>query len=753
MWLVYTRKKKFERVMRKLGSYLSLRVTILLFVLLFLVFTISSYISEKRAEAQLQKNLKVIHDTKIMAGNYLLSNDKPITISNLTRQASEKVLSGNLNCEKADSTAEGCVVLNTNINNDFFSKNEEDEYQDVAIFNATGTRVFYKTTSKTLVLTPNTLSPRPSGNDKFTNSNGTFIGKSGTVPAGSLLIAFELTNDKTYLGSATFVVKQKSFGLYAQKSDFNISNYAIDASGDIRTLSQQDNKNPKANAAVIESCNKTRDQVFQYQKDGVKTFAIVSFVSPLNLCIVTETSNSQSSALGTNTYQTNYIALFITLLLSWLLVKMFGNKLAKSVKSIRERSEAVLLGQEVVEYKPTKIEELDELSKTFDFILHKFKNTKSSEEKDALLKDNILIKAKSTTTEALASRDKFKEAVEAAQDIIILLSTSGLVTYANGALHKTTGFDFSKVEGKYPYETWHKDSSKEDFKEAINKVLSNKESVIMNAEGKRVDGGMYESEIRLSPVEDPHTGVVSSILLFERDISDERQRDRVKNEFISVVSHELRTPMTVVRGYSTLLAEGKLGELNQKQKEYIDRINSEISRLLDLANDMLDLQKFDAGKADLQLAKMDLRDLLKDIKEEFEPLFAKKGLSLVYEDHTTSSISMIDKRYLYRAIVNIVQNALKFTEKGGVTIYAVNPDSDYVVAAIKDTGTGIPQEALPHLFTKFYQASNVLNRRQEGSGLGLSIVKKIVESHKGIVWVESLEGSGTTFYIALPLAK
>jgi hypothetical protein len=175
-----------------------------------------------------------------MAGNYLLSNDKPITISNLTRQASEKVLSENLNCEKTDSGAEGCVVLNTNINNDFFTNNEGDEYQDVAIFNATGTRVFYKTTSKTLALTPNALNPRPSGNDKFTNSNGTFIGKSGTVPAGSLLVAFELNNDKTYLGSATFVVKQKSFGLYAQKSDLNISNYAIDAIGDIRTLSQQE---------------------------------------------------------------------------------------------------------------------------------------------------------------------------------------------------------------------------------------------------------------------------------------------------------------------------------------------------------------------------------------------------------------------------------------------------------------------------------------------------------------------------------
>jgi signal transduction histidine kinase len=95
---------------------------------------------------------------------------------------------------------------------------------------------------------------------------------------------------------------------------------------------------------------------------------------------------------------------------------------------------------------------------------------------------------------------------------------------------------------------------------------------------------------------------------------------------------------------------------------------------------------------------------------------------------------------------------MKFTEKGGINMYLVNPDQKHVVIAIRDTGVGIPSEALPHLFSKFYQASNVLNRKQEGSGLGLSIVRKIVEAHKGLVWAESVEGTGSTFYIAIPLA-
>jgi signal transduction histidine kinase len=241
------------------------------------------------------------------------------------------------------------------------------------------------------------------------------------------------------------------------------------------------------------------------------------------------------------------------------------------------------------------------------------------------------------------------------------------------------------------------------------------------------------------------------MLMTERDVSDEKQKERVKNEFISVVSHELRTPMTIIRGYATLLVDGKLGALNTKQAEYMTRINVETSRLLDLANDMLDLQKFEAGKADLHTEKMDVKDAVLELINEFEPLFTKKGLYLKLENSSQNPHSMVDKRYLNRAFINILQNAFKFTEKGGVTIFMLNPDEKHIVIAFKDTGVGIAQDAIPHLFSKFYQASNVLNRKQDGSGLGLSIVKKIIEAHKGLIWVESTENEGSTFYIALPI--
>lgn len=733
--------------MSRLSTYLSLRI--LLFTILggFLIMSLSSLLSERKLEATTIKELEVMHKSKILFADEVLKNENPITLDKNTISTINLVLTANISCEASTSTA--CSQLSTNIQQSYLN---QTDYKDIAVFNATGTRVFYASTSPSLKLTPGSLNQRPRTNSKFaaiSNAPNTFLGKSGTTPAGMMLIAFELIDKTTYLGSVTFVVAQKSLGLYG-RGDGNYTTYAIDNGGSVRNLTNNLTINP--DTLILDACRNKESKTITTHTNGLKVFSALTYIPQIEMCIVTETNNTYASELGTSTYLTNYILVFILSFILWLISALFGRGLGKRISKIREKGESILLGKEIVEVKGTGITEIDDLNKTFDFILHKLKTGRTAEESAELLQKNILQKAKSTTTDALASRDKFKEAVEAAQDIIILLTPSGLVTYANKALEKTTGFRFEHVEGKYPYETWHQNAIKDELQEAITGVLANKSSVILNAQGKRGDGATYESEIRLSPIENTNTGAIDSILMVERDISEERQRDRVKNEFISVVSHELRTPMTVIRGYSALLAEGKLGELNQKQVEYVERINSETSRLLDIANDMLDLQKFDAGKADLHLEKQDIREILKDIVNEFEPLFTKKNLSLTFEDHTTQAYTNVDKRYINRAVTNLVQNALKFTEKGGVSVYTVNPDQEYVVIAIKDSGSGIPQEALPHLFTIFYQASNVLNRKQEGSGLGLSIVKKIVEAHKGIVWVESLEGKGTTFYIALPVA-
>ncbi len=196
-----------------------------------------------------------------------------------------------------------------------------------------------------------------------------------------------------------------------------------------------------------------------------------------------------------------------------------------------------------------------------------------------------------------------------------------------------------------------------------------------------------------------------------------------------------------------------MGDLNDKQKEYINKINQETGQLLELANDMLDIQKFESGKIELKFEKTNIADFVKKIVDGNVDLYAKKSLNLTFENNLKDVTTNIDLKYFTRVITNLLSNAYKYSEKGEVKVFLVNPDESHIVIAVKDTGVGIKEESLTHLFERFYQADGVLQRKQEGSGLGLSIVKRVVESHNGYVWAESKLGVGSTFYVAIPITN
>jgi signal transduction histidine kinase len=166
---------------------------------------------------------------------------------------------------------------------------------------------------------------------------------------------------------------------------------------------------------------------------------------------------------------------------------------------------------------------------------------------------------------------------------------------------------------------------------------------------------------------------------------------------------------------------------------------------------MLDIQKFESGKIMLKFEKTKISDFVKKIAEEHVEMFAKKNLKLTFENNLEHDSASIDLKYFARVLTNLLSNAYKYTEKGEVKVFLINPDEHHIVLAVKDTGVGIKEEALNHLFERFYQADGVMQRKQEGSGLGLSIVKKVVEAHNGMVWVESEVGVGSTFYVAIPV--
>ncbi len=228
------------------------------------------------------------------------------------------------------------------------------------------------------------------------------------------------------------------------------------------------------------------------------------------------------------------------------------------------------------------------------------------------------------------------------------------------------------------------------------------------------------------------------------------EASRHKSEFLANTSHELRTPLNAILGYTELIQDDIYGEVPEKIREVLVRVQSNGRHLLGLINDVLDLSKIEAGKLTLSIADYSMKQVVQTVVTGTEALAAEKKLALralVPEDLPTGKG---DERRITQALLNLVGNAIKFTETGEVAVKASAANGAFEVS-VSDTGPGISIKDQQRIFDEFQQADSSVTRKKGGTGLGLSISKRIIELHGGRMWVESEVGRGSTFAFSLPL--
>jgi signal transduction histidine kinase len=236
----------------------------------------------------------------------------------------------------------------------------------------------------------------------------------------------------------------------------------------------------------------------------------------------------------------------------------------------------------------------------------------------------------------------------------------------------------------------------------------------------------------------------------ERKSRELEAASRHKSEFLANMSHELRTPLNAVLGYAELIQDGIYGEVSAKMQGVLERVQQNGRHLLGLINDVLDLSKIEAGQLTLSPVDYSLRELVLDVVSATEALAAEKKLTLEVDVPPDLPRGRGDERRITQVLLNLVSNAIKFTEAGVVSIRAKVEDGSFLVA-VSDTGVGIAPEDRERIFQEFQQVDSSSTRRKGGTGLGLAIAKRIVELHGGRIWVESMPGQGSTFAFTLPL--
>jgi signal transduction histidine kinase len=223
-----------------------------------------------------------------------------------------------------------------------------------------------------------------------------------------------------------------------------------------------------------------------------------------------------------------------------------------------------------------------------------------------------------------------------------------------------------------------------------------------------------------------------------------------KSQFLANMSHELRTPLNAILGYAELMADGAYGEPSEKMLGILKRLEANGKHLLGLINDVLDLSKIEAGQLVLELSDYCVQDIAQTVRSTLEPLAADKKLAFKLELAPGLPPGHGDGRRLTQVLINLVGNAIKFTDTGEIAIKAEANNGSFHVS-VRDTGPGISAADQAKLFQEFQQANNAITKKKGGTGLGLAISKRIIEMHGGRIWVESQVGRGSTFAFTLPV--
>jgi signal transduction histidine kinase len=287
------------------------------------------------------------------------------------------------------------------------------------------------------------------------------------------------------------------------------------------------------------------------------------------------------------------------------------------------------------------------------------------------------------------------------------------------------------------------------FREAVQKLLQEPPDQPRKAISQELNQNRMHLQALSAPFWGPDHQVLGTVTVFH-DISSFKELDEMKNDFVRMVSHELRSPLAAIRQQHTVILDGLAGELQPKQVEMLSRAQARIQGLLDLINDLLDLSRMEAGRGQLEQVPLQLGKVLQEVVELLQARAEDQQVRLLLELPAPLPLILADRRSMEEVFINLVSNAVNYSPDGGQVTISGMSHGDYLEVAVRDNGIGIEPEEIGKIFDKFYRVKHPKTRRVIGTGLGLSLVKGLVEAHRGTVEVESEVGRGTVFRVLLP---
>jgi two-component system, OmpR family, phosphate regulon sensor histidine kinase PhoR len=439
---------------------------------------------------------------------------------------------------------------------------------------------------------------------------------------------------------------------------------------------------------------------------------------------------------------TTVVLLVIVGALFSITITVIMRNIIRSLKQLEAGTRSIAGGKLDIKLDVNGRDELGVLAMAFNTMADKLKESYAGleakvKERTQSLRDQI----RETT--------RFKQAVDTATDAVVMTTPDQRIVYCNDVCEKLSGYSRDEALGKDINKLLVSPKTpKETLAKMQDAVSSGKQFITEGIIIKNKTGQEIQVQLSIYPIKDD--GQIQFFVGLLQDISKRKLIDKAKTEFVSLASHQLRTPLSTINWYSEMLLDGDVGEVTPEQRDYLKEIYESNKRMVALVSALLNVSRIDMGTFAIDPEPTDIVDLAKNAVKDFAKLIKDKKISFKNAYGKIPKVN-VDPKLVRIVFQNLISNAIKYTSVGGTVSLAIEGGEEVIKATVTDTGIGIPENQQEKIFQKLFRADNVVGTETDGTGLGLYIVKAVVEASGGKIWFESKENEGTKFFFTIPL--
>lgn len=435
---------------------------------------------------------------------------------------------------------------------------------------------------------------------------------------------------------------------------------------------------------------------------------------------------------------------------------IFGRYFTSPIKVLTEKTKGIMLGDFRQRIKVVSNDEIGVLGQTFNHMTDKLAESYEALEQKVLERTKAL---QATQARLLENVQQDEALLSSIGDGVVATDKTGRILLMNPAAKEMLKLGDTPIAGRFIHELWDTVTERSEPIPLQDQPIS-----LALSTGRTIHTSDYYFERKLGDTKVARFAVadttapvlvngqtIGTMNVF-RDITHEKQVDRMKTEFISLASHQLRTPLSAIRWFTEMLVNGDAGKLTAEQQEFAQNISGSTQRMIELVTSLLNISRIESGRIIVDPKPTDIGKLIGDIVNDLKGKTAEKRQNLVVNVHPDLPMVNLDPQLIGQVFLNFLTNAIKYTPQGGEITVMVSRKGEELISQVADNGYGIPKAQQNRVFQKFFRAENITKVEADGTGLGLYLVKSIIESSGGRVWFKSKEGEGTAFWFSLPMS-